>query len=84
MIKVKALKSVEILTTIGSEEKWIFLKSGQELDGVGMVLGVDPRYAPGSPAVLRGVRKVVLFPIEESEPRNYFGFIEASKTATQF
>jgi len=80
MIKLKALKQVSALVTIGREEKWVFLKAGQELDGVGMVVGVDPIYAPNAPIQTRGGKNVAIFPISENSPNDYLGLFETLKS----
>jgi len=83
MIKVKALKPVSMLITEGREERWIFLKPGEELDGIGMVIGVAAEYAPHAEPTNRHGKKIVNFAIQEDAPNNYFGLFEVSKSTGQ-
>ena len=75
-MKIKALKQVSALVTIGTDETWVHLKGGQILEGIGMVIGVEPQYAPKAPIQIRSGQTVAIFPISETSPNEFSTLFE--------
>ena len=63
-----------------SHEEWIRLKAGEVRDYLGLIEGVDARYAPGEPAMHIGGRPMVHLGIYELG-KIYFGLFTIDSIA---
>jgi hypothetical protein len=98
--KVIALKSVRFLANVriqkpqrigsdtvfvpGEKAEWIFLKEGDTKDGLGMVLGVEPRYAPNATKRREGALIYAELDqwFEGDLPKDFFGVLRLEISST--
>lgn len=92
--KVTALANVRLFVSIGRGQpllvggrieskpyetrEWVSLSSGDQMDGLGLIWGIDPQFAPGHiPTPIPGVGDLVPLPPDYCDilPRDFFGLI---------